>query len=362
MVFKKKYNIYKILISYIFLQAIIECFCGICTSLHEEDNDDLILKVSGWVGNYELINNGYKLFQKFNIMLSVLDICIDKNTFEKSILYISEILCLNKLMLKKIIINNNKSQVFYKLNQFEFSYDINFKISLSKSTCFEFEDNIFKIEKSIYSINSAVHADKPLQETPILNIDALLIEDYTEYKVNKDYLQITKGVIKSRLNKKNRVWESILKKTYLKDTLKQIKSLNIQIARLGYGGGVEYLKQLKHLKYKLRELAVQFSADLEEFETILLLQYLEYEICNLSMYFIFFLDFRGRMYTISTYGPISNKIIRNILVYNTNNPVGDYQNENKDSQTFKIIKDNYFSKLNTIKLKNDSDLFKCSLF
>ena len=157
---------------------------------------------------------------------------------------------------------------------------------------FEFEDNIFKIEKSIYSINSAVHADKPLQETPILNIDALLIEDYTEYKVNKDYLQITKGVIKSRLNKKNRVWESILKKTYLKDTLKQIKSLNIQIARLGYGGGVEYLKQLKHLKYKLRELAVQFSADLEEFETILLLQYLEYEICNLSMYFIFFLDFR----------------------------------------------------------------------
>jgi hypothetical protein len=189
-----------------------------------------------------------------------------------------------------------------------------------------------------------------------------LIEDYTEYKVNKDYLQITKGVIKSRLNKKNRVWESILKKTYLKDTLKQIKSLNIQIARLGYGGGVDYLKQLKHLKYKLRELAVQFSADLEEFETILLLQYLEYEICNLSMYFIFFLDFRGRMYTISTYGPISNKIIRNILVYNTNNPVGDYQNENKDSQTFKIIKDNYFSKLNTIKLKNDSDLFKCSLF
>ena len=94
MVFKKKYNIYKILISYIFLQAIIECFCGICTSLHEEDHDDLILKVSGWVGNYELINNGYKLFQKFNIMLSVLDICIDKNTFEKSILYISEILCL----------------------------------------------------------------------------------------------------------------------------------------------------------------------------------------------------------------------------------------------------------------------------
>lgn len=267
-------------------------------------------------------------------------------------------------MAKKIVTNNNKSQVFYKLNSFEFSYDVNFKISLSKSTCFEFEDNIFKIEKSIYSINNAIHADTPLQEKPILNIDALLIEDCTEYRVNKDYLQITKEVIKDRLKKNNRVWDSSLKKVYLKNTLKQIKSLNVQIAKLGYKNevDVEYLKQLNPLKHRLRELAVQFSTDLEEYETILLLQYLEYEVYNLSMYFIFFLDFRGRMYTISTYGPISNKIIRNILVYNTNNILGDYQNEHKESQTFNIIKDNYFRKLQPIKLKNNSDLFKCSLF
>lgn len=364
-VFKKKYNNYKIIISYIFLQVIVECFRSIdLYSTEEEVYEDFISKVSGWVINYELINNGYKLFKKLNIILALLDIFIDKNTFEKSILYIVEILCLNGLMIKKITTSNNKSQVFFKLNRFECQYDINFKISLSAATCFEFANNIFKIEKSIYSINDAVHAEIPLQEKPILNLDALLVADCTEYKINQDYLQITKEVIKSRLSKVNKTWDNILKKVYLMNTLKRIKYVNKQIVLLGYKNtdDTESTKQNKYLKHKLQELAVQFSEDLKEFETLSLLVYLEDVIGNSSMYFIFFLDFRGRMYTISTYGPISNKIIRNILVYNSDANTDYFQEEIEKSQTFKIIKTNYFNMLSPIKLKYGTDLFKSSLF
>lgn len=46
-VFKKKYTLYKVLISYIFVQAVVGCFCSIGMSLHEEVGDDLILKASG---------------------------------------------------------------------------------------------------------------------------------------------------------------------------------------------------------------------------------------------------------------------------------------------------------------------------
>jgi hypothetical protein len=111
-----------------------------------------------------------------------------------------EILYINKLIFKKIITSNNKSQVFFKLKDFDYQHNINFKISLNISTCFEFENNLFKIEKSIHSINSVIHADVPLQEKPILNLDALLLEDSIEYKVNKSYLEITKSVIKERLS------------------------------------------------------------------------------------------------------------------------------------------------------------------
>ncbi len=205
MVFKKKYNNYRIIISYIFLQSIVECFYSINLDLGDGDEyESFILRASGWVSNYELINNSFKIFKKFTVVLSLLDIIIDKNTLEKNILYMMEILCLSKLVLKKITTSNNKSQVFFKLNEFDYQHDINFKISLSKSTCFEFENNIFKIEKSIYSINDAIHADIPLQEKPILNLDALLIEDSIEYKINKDYLQITKKVVIERLNNVNR--------------------------------------------------------------------------------------------------------------------------------------------------------------
>lgn len=133
---------------------------------------------------------------------------------------------------------------------------------------------------------------------------------------------------------------------------------------LGYKnlGDIEYTKQTQYLKQKLQELAVQFSEDLKEFETISLIVYLEDVICNKSMYFIFFLDFRGRMYTISTYGPISNKIIRNILVYSDRTCVDHVQEDIEKSQTFKIIKDNYFKMLDQIKLKYNTDLFKSSLF
>jgi DNA-directed RNA polymerase len=125
---------------------------------------------------------------------------------------------------------------------------------------------------------------------------------------------------------------------------------------------VEGLKKNKRFKRKLKNLVIQLSSDLVEFETISLLVYLENVICNLSIYFIFFLDFRGRMYTISTYGPVSNKIIRNILVYNNNYDLSKFPMENEKSQVFQIIKKNYFSMLNSIKLKNDSDIFKSSLF
>jgi hypothetical protein len=53
-----------------------------------------------------------------------------------------------------------------------------------------------------------VHAETPLQEKPILNLEALLVADCTEYKVNKEYLQITKEVINSRLGKVGKVWEN----------------------------------------------------------------------------------------------------------------------------------------------------------
>lgn len=363
-VFKKKYSNYKIIVSYTFLQIIVECFYSIGSYPLEEEGDGLVTRVSGQVTNYELINTGYKLFKKLNIILSLLDITIDKNTFEKNILYMVEILCLNGLMIKKISTSNNKSQVFLKLAQFDCQYDINFRISFGLSTCFEFENCIYKIERSIYSINSAVHAETPLQEKPILNLDALWVADCTEYKVDKEYLQITKRVINSRLSQVGRVWDDILKRTYLKKTLTRIKSINKQVVVLGYKnlGDIEYTKQTQYLKQKLQELAVQFSEDLKEFETISLIVYLEDVICNKSMYFIFFLDFRGRMYTISTYGPISNKIIRNILVYSDRTCVDHVQEDIEKSQTFKIIKDNYFKMLDQIKLKYNTDLFKSSLF
>jgi hypothetical protein len=124
----------------------------------------------------------------------------------------------------------------------------------------------------------------------------------------------------------------------------------------------ESKNQLKHIKHKLQDLATQYANNLTEFETISLLTYLEEIICDSSIYFIFFLDFRGRMYTISTYGPVSNKIIRNILVYNDGYSQSTTQIENKETQTYKIIREKYFHKMDSIKLKNNSDLIKCTLF
>lgn len=365
-VYKKKYGSYKILMSYIYLQAIIECFCSINSGVEEShEYGDYILKVSGWTSNYELVNSGYKLFKKFIVILSLLGMCVDKNVFEKNIFYVVEILCLNKLMSKKIITKNNKSQVFVKINNFDYQHDINFKISLSTSTCFEYENTLYKIEKSIYSVNNVIHSDVPLQEKPILNIGAVLLEDCIEFKINKDYLKITKEVIISRLNKINKTWDSILNKVHLKNTSREIKKLNKQITIIENTTEMDNntIKTLKHLKQKLREYAVQFSNDLTDFETIALLNHLENNVRDSSIYFMFFLDFRGRMYTISTYGPVSNKIIRNVLVYNNNKyDLNINQIWDSESQTLKIIKDKYYNTLDTIKLKNNSDLFKSSLF
>ena len=364
-VFKKKYNNYKIVIAYIYTQAIIECFYNICQDLKEvSEPEEAAIRLSGWINNYDLVNSGYKVFKKFTILLALMDIHIDKNAFERGILYIIEILCLNKQMLKTIMTKKDKSQVYFKVKNFDYQHGINFKISMSKATCFEFENNIYKIEKSIYSINDAIHADTPLQEKPTLNIDAVMLADCTEYKVNKNYLQITKGVIKKRLHTANKNWDSVLNKQYLKDTAQKIKKLHKKLTVAAYVSttNVEYTTRNRQIKQQLQDLVVQFAKDWSEFETISLLMYLENEINAASIYFIFFLDFRGRIYTISTYGPISNKIIRNILVYNNPTHDTDTQCISDQSVTFQTIKNNYFNKLNSIQLSNNSDTFKSALF
>ena len=363
-IFKKKYSDFKIILSYIFLQSIIGCFYSIGFDGGDENFfDDFLLKALSWVNNYDLINNGYKIFKFFSIILSFIGVCTEKNTFSKNILYIVEILCINKQMKKKIKTTNNKSNVFFKLTEFEYHHSINFKISLSKATCFEFENNLFKIEKSIYSVYDAIHENISLQERSILNIDALLLADCTEFKINKDYLGITKEIINNRLKRSNKTWESVINKFYLKNTLMEIKKLNkkILIAEKVLEN-YEFVNLSFLFKSKLKKLAINFSEDLIEFETISFLEYLESKICYLSIYFIFFLDFRGRMYTVSSYGPTSNKIIRNILVYNSEFNLSYFNEEYKKSKSFQLIKNNYFDKLNIINLKNNSDLFKISLF
>lgn len=121
-------------------------------------------------------------------------------------------------------------------------------------------------------------------------------------------------------------------------------------------------QEINKLKNSLRVASRQFSSDWAEYETVALISYIENEIKDINIYFIFFLDFRGRMYNISTYGPISNKIIRNILIYNKKYNIADYQRYNEGSETFKLIKKKYYPLINDIKLSDDSDHIKNSLF
>lgn len=133
-----------------------------------------------------------------------MDVNIDKNNFSKNILYYVEILCLNKIMLKKIVTRNNKSHTFIRINNFNFQHDINFKISLQPAICFIFNNEFYKIENSIYSITNAIHSSAPLQKEPIINLEPTFIEDATEYKISNEYLKITKTIINERLQKINR--------------------------------------------------------------------------------------------------------------------------------------------------------------
>lgn len=130
----------------------------------------------------------------------------------------------------------------------------------------------------------------------------------------------------------------------------------------GGGDGQDNTQEINKLKNALVAASKQFSSDWAEYETVVLISYLENEIKDISIYFIFFLDFRGRMYTISTYGPISNKIIRNILIYNKKYDINDYQKQNEGSETALLIKKKYYPLLSDIKLNDGSDHIKNSLF
>jgi hypothetical protein len=267
-------------------------------------------------------------------------------------------------MLKKIITRNNKSHTFIRITNFNFQHDINFKISLQPAVCFLFNNEFYKIENSIYSITNAIHSSAPLQEEPILNLEPTFIEDTTEYKINNEYLKITKTVIKERLQKINRDWSSVLSKQYLSSSFDKIKLISKKLLIKENMGvdGQDNTQEINKLKNALRVASRQFSSDWAEYETVALISYLENEIKDISIYFIFFLDFRGRMYTISTYGPISNKIIRNILIYNKKYNIDDYQRYNEGSETSALIKKKYYPLLSGIKLNDESDYIKNSLF
>lgn len=266
------------------------------------------------------------------MLLEAAGVCIDKNTLERVIFYLVEILHLNKIINKKIITKNNKSQVFLKLNEFNYQYSVNYQISYHAPHYFKFKNILYKIERSLYSITPAIRTNTPLQVEPTINLDALFVEDSIKYKINQDYLNIAKQVIINRLKNNNKTLAEVLNQTYLKKSYLNLKTANKQIMLESRGVALP-IKNTRHLSYpkqKLRKLASQFSLDMAEFELATLIHYLEHTVASSNIYFIFFLDFRGRMYSVGVFGPVLNKIIRSILEYDTCHDVDNPQifNEN----------------------------------
>jgi hypothetical protein len=93
---------------------------------------------------------------------------------------------------------------------------------------------------------------------------------------------------------------------------------------------------------------------------ITFIEFAKNTLLDKNFYFIFFSDFRGRIYSLSRFGPVSNKIIRHIIKYKDTVP--DFYSNIYDSPIFKILQDNFFKELHQFNLKNKSNFFYQALF
>lgn len=317
------------------------------------------------------------IFKKFDVLLSLFGINIEKRVLVSSLRLLLEVLSALNLIKKKLKMSNKKSNILYKLCNFNFIQDTNFKISFNKPVCFSFRGEYFKIENTIYSITNAIHDDVPLEKKPILNLNAIIIKDQIEFKINPEYLEMAKKNLIRELNLKNRTFSGTYQREYIAETTEKLKKIHhsLEITKTkgrGFGKpmvakqeGVSTLTHNSNYKYlmqRLKLLSEELSNNQTELNRVLLIDFLEKNVNKNNLYFIFFFDFRGRMYSTSVYSPISNKIIRSILTYsNKFCSIVEFYIKNKNSYTLQNIKWNYFHVLDRFKLTNSSDLFKSGL-
>jgi hypothetical protein len=222
------------------------------------------------------------------------------------------------------------------------------------------------MEVSIYSITEAVHYDNNTQSKPNLNLDASIISDNIGYRIDNQLFDSARVTIYDSWKNCGKDHNLIKSSFYLKRSRNNIKKI---IMKMVHNNNLVKLGTQKSkcnlYKYLYKQLIIEskkFSEDLEDFNLLNFFNYLDKLDRVQTLYFIFFMDFRGRIYTISSYGPISNKFVRNILVYEKCIGVENFEFDNSQSRTFNFIKDNYFHLLDCFNIKNNSLFYKNSLF
>ena len=362
-VFSKHYGNYKIIISYIYMQSILISLSG-TNFLHKTESDiDNCEPLLGWFQNYDIISNSLDLFKKYNIILEMCSVTISKADFKKNILHLLEILQIKGFVEKKIKLQNNKSTVFFYLKNFKITNYSNSNVSFIAPLCFKFKDQYYKIENSIYSITDAIHMDNTLKYKPTINLNPSIIEDQIEYLVDSEVLNIAKKFIIDELKTLNKEYGDVLSCKLINLELTNLKNIHKKIQILySTNRNLENVVTGK-LYSDLGNSSVSLSEEIYWYNVLSLLNFIESVLLDKCFFFIFFLDFRGRMYSVSSYSPISSKLMRSIIKYKNCKTHNDFAKNNECSVVFNIVKERFIHIIEkNFNFKIDSDFFKNIVF
>lgn len=425
-IFSGEYSTYKTILSYLLLISIIESMSKFNNDSFNPKYLDVNgigfdnFNFSQKIENYTIQNKIIEVFYKFNIVFILEGIEINESNWKKSSFFCLEILNVHKFVEKTYKYSKGKTTVFFKLINFNVIYYNDLNISLNPITSFYINDVLYKIDFCIYSVVDCVSYNKFKINAPIIDPTATLSSDFIGYTINKEYLNIAikltdtyfnsigldKKLIENgwyiKINNKNlklklqefkdkynkqlddeidnllttsdNSFNNDIKKntkssnflenvnnnnTTIKKKHKKKKNTNVKLVNTDLNELVE--EEKNKLKHEIGYISRKISSHLDYYNTLKLLNQLSKLEDNLVIYFSTYYDFRSRLYMHGIYNPISNKIFRNVIDYNLE---ADLNNFNSDESTLvlNLIKSKYLKELNKLDLKNNSDLFKVSLF